>query len=173
VQLPRSRVNGADRKSYSVVFTTHVYQEAVEGLQKVMGGIRAPLGILHGYPCHLCLAWQEEPDAYSLSLHSRFLHGCQDTALDGAPGAPAWMEVDDRERGFEFTLVRATIGQGVVQEARMHTTRVGTADLLFTTTAESLVYDAAGKLEVQIELQVTQERNCGWMRVFVCLFVCV
>lgn len=105
---PSSRAKEADSESYSCTFTTHFTKTAIEALQKPRDGAHAPLGLLHGFPCHLTLKWEKER-RIRLLLYFVFLK--PDATLD-TPGEADWEGQDkDDWRGFEFTVFRALSGR--------------------------------------------------------------
>jgi len=162
-QLPRSRVNGAVRKSYSVVFATHFNQAEVELLQQPGDEALAPLGMLHGVPLRLQLLMRTN-GIYSLSILSSFL---QEDATFALADGPSWMDPGgDGERGFKWTIVTGYLGTVALEPDQIYLTRVKRSfsdalpdGAILLCTAEAFAY-VDGKQKVELELQVAQHRGC-------------
>lgn len=162
VQLPRSRVNGSNRKSYSLTFTTHLTKAAIkalgkkeEGFARYVIGVRAALGVLHGFPCYVELRkWAAE---YRLLVFSNQLK--QDRTLDTL-GRDWFGQGYDGEQGFEFVFVRGHLGGKAVAVNERFRTTAGSGKTILHCLDADFVYDESGKVEVQLELQMDQHRAC-------------
>ena len=160
--MPRSRVNGINRKNYSIVLRTHFTKAAVDGLgqcaRQPYASIQAPLGLLHGFPCYLDLRTTPGSGQYKMILFSSFLPN-EDKALD-LPVEEEWFgKSKDGTRGIEYTVVHGTVGSKAV-ESRTQKICAGSGDSSMWFAASELVYDAEGKLQVELELQINQHRSC-------------
>jgi hypothetical protein len=156
-RLPASRVKEADRESYRCTFTAHFTKAAIEALREPGGSVYAALGLLNGFPCFLRL-WLAEEKLLELCLFSEFV--IEDTALD-TPGKPKWGGTDlDVWRSFEYTVVRGTVGAIDLEPNLACVTRVNGASRILKCSPDALVYDTEGKLQVEIELNIDQHKNC-------------
>ncbi len=162
--FPASRVQEADRESYTCSFTTHFTQAAVEAL-RVPGDVdvvRASLGLLNGFPRYLALAKVDDAE-YELCLYSNFLRR-NEAGLDTPAGVALDNQADDCERGFELTVVRGSVGAIDLTPGETYATAVKGADPILCSSSDGLVYDADGNLKVELELKVCQHKMSNKMR---------
>ncbi len=154
-KFPASRVQGPDRQSYVCTFTTHFTQAAVEVLQEPEDWVRAPLGLLHGFPCYLQLML--EKDEYVLYLISDFISEFKN-GFDTPAGVG---QDDDSERGFEFTVVRGSVGAIELTPRKTYETTVtGAYPIPVCSSEDGLVCNADGNLKVELVLEVCQHKHC-------------
>lgn len=157
VRQPTSRVQEVHRETYTVAFTAHFTKAAIETLLKEGDRVQAPLGMVHGHPCRIELILRA--NKYQLVLFSQFLQYLGDKALD-TPGEPAWQgQDDDKERRFEFTVVPGTFGETPVGRLNSYTS-VAAATVQLCCEADALVYDDAGKLQVELVIRIQQHKGC-------------
>ena len=139
-----------------MVFSTHFTLAAVEALQSDQAFVWAPLGLLHGIPCHLSL-WRRE-SGLTMALFSAMISR-RDDAL-AAPDNPGWAGQDDAgARRFAYAVLRGTVGAIDIGSCA-HYTSTGGATVFFKNSANVLVYDAEGKLQVELEIHIKQHSGC-------------
>jgi hypothetical protein len=156
LKLPTSRVKEADRESYSCTFTTHFTRAAIEALHESNRRVSAPLGLLHGHPCRIQLTWKKN-GMLCLTLLSEFQRIV--TPAFYTPGEAAWEGQDAARRGFVFGVVRGRIGALDIRP-RKHFTSTRDSTYLLKWSREQLLYDAEGKLQVEIEIKSFQHTDC-------------
>ena len=155
-KTPPSRVEEPDRRSYSVVFSTHFTRANVQALQTPDDRAHASLGILHGFPCYLLLKLKD--GLLSVRLRSDYLRKDQKLAM---PGKPDWGGQDnDMERSFEFTVVRGRVGTVNLEPDKEGYMGTICSTVPLVCPPDALVFDEAGKLKVEMELKVTQHKDC-------------
>jgi hypothetical protein len=155
---PRFRVKSDYADRYRCTFITHFSKAAIEALREPGDSVDAPLGLLHGFPCYLRLDLGVD-GLIGLRLFSDFLDE-EDDPLD-MTGEVTWAGMDkDEWRGFEFTVVRGTVGAIDLEPSKVYETGVCEAHWILKCAREALVYDADNKLKVELELKVFQHKDC-------------
>lgn len=161
---PRSRVQEANGESYSCTFITYFTKAAIGALQPEEAVVAAALGVLHGHPYGMEIsALVRAQDTYDLTFYSDFLGGIEDRdkALElEASEEGGWKgRDDDMHRGFYFTVVQGAWG-GVQLDNESYRALLGNGDAMVYCTTDGLEYDEAGKLKVEIEIQIKQHIGC-------------
>lgn len=150
VAWPRSRVGYPDNWWGKCAFATHFTRAAVQALQRPGASAHAPLGLLHGFPCHLELR-RKDDGGYALRLLSDFFLASADGAAAAGGGA---------DRGLWFVFFRGSLGAERWAEPSTLWTGVARVDTLLECSAAALAYDEADRLNVELELKVQQHKGC-------------
>jgi hypothetical protein len=156
-EFPASRVKGCDRYKYSMTFTTYFTKAAVEALREPDDRLSMPLGLLNGFPCYLDLIMRADGQ-YSLCIFSELF--VEEDDLNTLEEAEWGGQDGDAWRCFDFKIVRGTFGEVALEEDQTYVSYVNSADFILVCSSEALVYDAEGKLKVELELTIEQHYNC-------------